>query len=350
MSTPVNLESVCCDLCGKDDAALLVVKNGFHVVRCRGCTLVYVNPRPRVTALTAQYETDSFFGHQVERANDKSWRPQAQARMALINRLQPVRGALLDVGCSAGWFLSVARDAGWKVSGLDVSAPAVAYSRSRGLDARVATLDSHGLPAGSFDVITMFDCIEHMPSPLTALRAVRALLAPGGVVMITTPNVEGLFPRFTYQVFGRTFGAWDHPGPPGHIYQFGMSTMIAALERTGFAMIHGKTEAISLDFTVGALEDVIVDVMKGNVHHSRTAVTSTAPASAAAATRQPVGDAPVRWLRRVARHAGRAVAWTLAGAVAAPAQLFGSGDSLIMVARADAVPGAARIAPGQSRP
>jgi SAM-dependent methyltransferase len=324
---------VCCDLCSKDDAALLVVKNGFHVVRCRGCTLVYVNPRPRVAALAAQYETDSFYGHQVERANDESWRPQAQARVALINRLHPARGALLDVGCSAGWFLSVARDAGWQVSGLDVSAPAVAYCRSRGFDARVATLDNHGLPPGRFDVITMFDCIEHMPSPMVALRAVRALLAPGGVVMITTPNVEGLFPRFTYQLFGRRFGAWDHPGPPGHIYQFGMGTMVTALQQTGFEVIHRKTEAIPLDFTVGALEDVIVDVMKGNARHSQPAMASTATAPAAAAIRQPSGDALARGLRRMARNAGRAVAWTLAGAVAAPAQLFGSGDSLIILAR-----------------
>lgn len=334
MATSLNLESVCCDLCGKDDAALLVVKNGFNVVRCRGCTLVYVNPRPRVAALAAQYETDSFFGHQVERANDDSWRPQAEARMALINRLQPVRGALLDVGCSAGWFLSVARDAGWKVSGLDVSAPAVAYSKSRGFDARVATLDNHGLPPGSFDVITMFDCIEHMPSPMTALRAVRALLAPGGVVMITTPNVEGLFPRFTYQLFGRTFGAWDHPGPPGHIYQFGMGTMVTALQQTGFEVIHRKTEAIPLDFTVGALEDVIVDVMKGNARPSQPAIASTAPAAAVAAMPQAAGGGLGRGLRRAARSAGRAVAWSLAGAVAAPAQLIGRGDSLIMLARA----------------
>jgi SAM-dependent methyltransferase len=245
-----------------------------------------------------------------------------------------VRGALLDVGCSAGWFMSVAREAGWKVTGLDVSAPAVAYSKSRGLDARVATLDNHGLPPGAFDVITMFDCIEHMPSPLTALRAVRALLAPGGVVMITTPNVEGLFPRFTYQLFGRNFGAWDHPGPPGHIYQFGMRTLASALAHTGFEVIHGKTEAIPLDYSVGVLEDVIVDVMKGKARPAHMAMAGNAPAPVAAATAQPAGEAPVRLARRVARQAGRAMAWTLAVAVAAPAQLFGSGDSLIMVARA----------------
>jgi SAM-dependent methyltransferase len=338
-SAPLSLESVACDLCGHDDAELLVVKAGFHVVRCRNCSLVYVSPRPRLAALSAQYEVGSFFEHQVTRANDQSWRPEALARLELINRLHPTRGTLLDVGCSAGWFMSVAQDAGWKVSGIDVSGPAVEYSKSRGFDAKVATLDDHGFTPASFDVITMFDCIEHMPSPMRALQAVRTLLAPGGIVMLTTPNVDGIFPRVTYQILARPFGAWDHPGPPGHIYQFGMRTISAALERSGFAVIEGHTTQIPLDFSVGALEDAIVDVLKGSGRREpvapvvRGSAPAETPAETAAAVRPRVST-PVRTMRRLVRGVGRGVAWVVAGSVSPSAQLFGKGDSMMIVARA----------------
>jgi 2-polyprenyl-3-methyl-5-hydroxy-6-metoxy-1,4-benzoquinol methylase len=341
MSAPLTLESVACDLCGQDDADLLVVKIGFHVVRCRNCSLVYVNPRPKLAALSAQYEVGSFFAHQVTRANDESWRPEALARLDLINRLHPTRGTLLDVGCSAGWFMSVAQDAGWKVSGIDVSGPAVSYSKSRGFDAKVATLDDHGFAPASFDVITMFDCIEHMPSPMRALNAVRTLLAPGGIVMLTTPNVDGFFPRLTYQILARPFGAWDHPGPPGHIYQFGMRTMSAALEQSGFAVVDARTTQIPLDFSVGALEDSIVDAMKGAGRRvsvepampGAKPVESTGESGAAA---RPRVSTPARVMRRIVRGAGGIVAWVIAGSVSPSSQLLGKGDSMMIVARAAA--------------
>ncbi len=340
MAAPLSLESVACDLCNHDDAELLVVKLGFHVVRCRNCSLVYVNPRPKLEALSAQYEVGSFFEHQVTRANDESWRPEAQARLELINRLHPTRGALLDVGCSAGWFMSVAQEAGWKVSGIDVSAPAIGYSKSRGFDAKVATLDDHGFAPGSFDVITMFDCIEHMPSPMRALQAVRTLLAPGGIVMITTPNVDGFFPRLTYRILARPFGAWDHPGPPGHIYQFGMRTMSAALERSGFAVIDGRTTQIPLDFSVGALEDSIVDALKGTGRRGTVAPAMPGAAESGTATgtasTRPRVPTPVRVMRRLVRGVGGVVAWVIAGSVSPTSQLFGKGDSMLIVARAAA--------------
>jgi len=327
-------EAVACDLCGKDDPAPLVTKNSYRVVRCRGCGLVYVNPRPSPTGLVALYDKETFHHHQVTRAEDLAWREQALARLALIDRHRPERGALLDVGCSAGWFLGIAEQGGWRVCGIDVAAGAVAYSRSKGFDARVATLESHDLKPSSFDAVTMFDSIEHMPSPSAALRAVHDLLADDGIVAITTPNVDGLFPRFTYQLLGRTFGGWEHPGPPGHVYQFGRRTLGAALDRAGFTVVHEETEAIALDHTVGALEDVVLDVLKGKIRRptaddARVDIPAP-PARAAATTTSP---ARTRFLRRALRRTVRTAAWALVGAVAAPAPLIGRGDSLVVIAR-----------------
>lgn len=340
---PVPLrEYVRCELCGADDAEPLVFKNGNRVVRCRQCSLVYVNPRLTPRALVELYENPSYQHRQATRAADAAadtaWRRVARSRLRLLERHAGERGALLDVGCSTGWFLGAARDAGWRVTGIDVSAGSIARAQARGFDARLATLDTQAFPDASFQALVLFDSIEHMPQPMNALRAAHRLLAPGGVIMLTTPNVEGALPRLTYRLLGRTLGVWEHPDPPGHIFQFGQKTLAAALERTGFAPLYQSTEAIDPDHTVGSLEDAAMDVLKGRARRptdddARLDAPGPPPRERMpTASGRPPGAA-TRLARRALRQFVRAGAWMLTGAVAVPAPLFGAGDSLIVIAR-----------------
>ena len=341
MPTESQREAVPCDLCGHDDAMFLVVANSYRVVRCRSCRLVYVNPRPRTQALEAQYSADTYVEHQEERAEDASWRPAALARLALIEKHHPTKGTLLDVGCSTGWFMSVAVAGGWRATGIDVSPSAVAQDRARGLDAHVATLESHAFAPKSFDVITMFDSIEHMPSPMRSLRAVHTLLADDGLLVITTPNIDGLMPRIIYQLFGRTMGLWEHPTPPGHIYQFSGATLADALERAGFAETYEETERIPLDYTVGQMENVLVEALKRRgrrppdpgLNLDLPATPGTRDDGPSAGGSETASRGPVRLARLAVRSAARIAAWTMTAAIAAPAPLLGRGDSLLVLAR-----------------
>lgn len=335
-------ELVACDLCGEDDAEPLVTKNSFRVVRCRGCALVYVNPRLRPGALVSLYETDTYQEHQANRVADAEadtrWRREARARLARLERFAPRRGTLLDVGCSTGWFMGVAREAGWRVVGLDVSAGSVESARARGFDVQLATIENAELAPRSVEAITLFDSIEHMPSPMAALRTAHRLLADDGVMMLTTPNVDGLMPRVTYQLLGRTFGVWEHPGPPGHIYHFGRKTLAAALDRAGFTTVHEETEATDLAHTVGALEDALMDVLKRKARRptdedARLDVPlPPPPAPTPTSSGRPPGAA-TRWLRRAVRTAVRTGAWAATAALAGPAPRVSGGDSLLVVAR-----------------
>ena len=246
---------------------------------------------------------------------------------------------MLDVGCSTGVFLRAARDAGWQVTGMDLSENAVAFNRDGGLDAHVATLEQHPLQPASFDLVTLFDSIEHMPSPSRALRAAHALLRPGGLMMLTTPNIAGWLPALTYRMFARRFGRWDHPGPPGHIFQFSPTTLARALEAAGFKLEYLRTEAIDLAFSVGALEDVLVDVVKSRGRRPPRATGSGGdlpgmlPGEARTEDRQAPPSLPARLVRRTLRAVARALAWVIVVLVAAPAPLFGRGDSLVVLAR-----------------
>src|SRR5690349_22293158 len=130
-------------------------------------------------------------------------------------------GRLLDVGCSAGFFLKVARDRGFDVHGLEIPADTAALARERyDVDVQVGTLDDAHFEPGSFDVVTMWDVIEHVRDPVGAMSTVARLLKPGGIAALMTPNVEGLFPRLSYRVADRV-GFWPHPEPPAHLFQFG---------------------------------------------------------------------------------------------------------------------------------
>jgi 2-polyprenyl-3-methyl-5-hydroxy-6-metoxy-1,4-benzoquinol methylase len=105
-------------------------------------------------------------------------------------------------------------------------------------------------PAGSLDVLTMFDVIEHVPDPLGDLRKAFDLLAPGGLVVLSTPNIDGLFPRLSLPL-AKKLDYWPHPEPPYHLYQFSARTLAAMLEKAGFEIAATRHFAIDLAYTFG---------------------------------------------------------------------------------------------------
>jgi 2-polyprenyl-3-methyl-5-hydroxy-6-metoxy-1,4-benzoquinol methylase len=341
------MEQVGCALCERDDAQHLVTKNALRVVRCRQCGLIYVNPRPSFDALTDIYAKDDYCQAQVHAADDAKRLQQSAQRLQLIERhyfharrktqdARRERGYLLDVGCSTGVFLRVARDAGWNVSGIDVSVGAIEHARrAHQLDAHVATIEQWAASATQqFDLVTMFDSLEHMPQPVAALRAAHQLLKDDGLLVITTPNVDGLFPRFTYRLFAKTIGAWEHPTPPGHIYQFSRQTLRVALEKSGFSVVYCITEAIPAAYTAGKLEEAIIGALKkqGATCQPVNGAMNQQPSHIDSLSHEPI-DSRTSVLRRAFRFGVRAVCWGLTLAVSAPAPWFNQGDSMIAFAR-----------------
>jgi len=152
------------------------------------------------------------------------------------------RGRLLDIGCSTGVDLKALQDQGWDVCGLDLSEVAVAQARALvGNRIILGTLETAPLAPETFDVVRFSHSFEHLFSPRGALERVRKLLAPGGVVVITLPNVGSLEARM--------FGPWWWPWElPRHLYHFERSTLVAALERAKFRVTHIRTGVGSLFF------------------------------------------------------------------------------------------------------
>ena len=106
---------------------------------------------------------------------------------------------VLDVGCATGFSLIAAGQRGWEAEGIECSEFCVQYARSRGLTVHHGSLRDYPGKEGSLDAITMWDYLEHSPDPLGDLRASRSLLKPGGITLLSIPNVDS----WSYRLLGK---------------------------------------------------------------------------------------------------------------------------------------------------
>lgn len=247
MDAPVSLESPQCPVCGHDDYVTVLTdardqiwrKPGtFRLQRCRQCDLVATRPRPTPDALSFYYE-GTYSGESLEgmrRFQTESWFGGLvhRYRLAIVNRVRRLTtdDHVLDVGCSYGGFLRTARSrSGCRTSGIDLDAGTIAQAVDADVtDYRNGRLVDVDFDLGAFSVITFFQSLEHHSEPVAALRRARALLKPGGHVVVEVPNYGGFWRR----VF-RT--AWLPLLIPQHLFHFTPKTLRNTLAAAGFTHV-----------------------------------------------------------------------------------------------------------------
>lgn len=156
------------------------------------------------------------------------------------------RGTLLDVGCGSGAFLKRAAAAGWSPTGVELSRDlAAAARRNHGLSVIEADFATAELPGGAYDVITMWDFLEHVVDPVATLAHARRLLAPGGVLVVFTIDSSSLFNVVGHVSYRATLGSWTKPCEllydERHCFFFTASTLAALLASCGFRITNRLT-------------------------------------------------------------------------------------------------------------
>jgi SAM-dependent methyltransferase len=143
-------------------------------------------------------------------------------------------GRLLDVGCATGEFLARAREFGWEPHGVDLSEHAVRYAREYWkLDAAVGELGDVSFPNGFFDAITLWNVFEHLYAPLDDIAHMDRLLAPGGVVVMTLPNLGSL----DRELFASSWAGYD---VPRHLHVFSLPALRQAFDDRGFEVVETR--------------------------------------------------------------------------------------------------------------
>ncbi len=242
-----------CIVCGGHGPfGVLHTRDGFVLVRCPACRLVFQDPPPDEALLERAYYHDEAFSRALLGELRQTTLDRAHEKLAPLRAAGVLRPGLrvLDVGASSGAWMEVALGEGLEAVGVELGAATAAAARARGLDVRTGTLAQalDGLGDARFDLITFWDVLEHLPDPRHELRLARGLLAPGGHVAVTFPNVEGLYPRLTYRLLRRVTGVWEHPELPVHLYDFSPRTARRMLEAVDYEVLTVATSATPYDF------------------------------------------------------------------------------------------------------
>jgi 2-polyprenyl-3-methyl-5-hydroxy-6-metoxy-1,4-benzoquinol methylase len=243
-STPDGaLTPVDCGLCGSAERRLKFEDGPFSVVTCTECDLTYVTPRLNDAALIDEVYDENYWrstaakerGYTDYAADEPLYLKTYRRRMSVVRRHFDQPGRVLDVGCAAGFFLSVMQGEGWDVTGLEPSDSIRTHAqRLIGEDnVRAGLLGTVELEPASFDLITMWDVIEHIPDAARALREVRRLLAPGGKLLIETQNIDSRAAK----VLGKR---WQHYKHAEHIYHFNPKTISRLLGEAGFEILENR--------------------------------------------------------------------------------------------------------------
>lgn len=231
-----------CQLCGSASRERKFADPPFEVMTCRDCGLVYVTPRLQGQALAEVYgasywksDNPKLHGYADYAREAELYLQTFRRRMALVGRWLPPRARVLDVGCAAGYFLRVLQPLGHDVHGVELS-PAIAGEAIAALGKdriHVGTLEdavaAMDYQPASFDLVTLWDVIEHVPEPQAVLRRIRQLLKPDGHLLLETQNVASRWAR----LLGRR---WHHYKHHEHLYHFTPATITRLLADCDFAV------------------------------------------------------------------------------------------------------------------
>lgn len=254
----VEMESVGCNLCGSHDAEVLFHRSDlavglpgeFRVVCCQSCGLTYVNPRPTVEAISYYYPPsyEPYTLPDVDSARTPWGRwlrgYHLNKRCRAVSRYRRA-GRILDVGCSTGRFLHQIKKWGdWEPYGVELVPEVARQAREQyGLDVIAGTFQEAGYPQGFFDLVTMWDLLEHVHDPVSTLQEASRVLEPGGLLVLSTVLTDALDAR----LFGRFWIGYEIPR---HLYVFSKQTLGRMLAQTGFRIrdvqvIYGSNYALS---------------------------------------------------------------------------------------------------------
>lgn len=183
-----------CSWCGSSDRVPYVQRgDGTLVLQCNTCGLKSTDEI--LENFNDRYDASYFLkpgavGYQEEGYADYDGIPESEFswRMQLLHLFAADHGRLLDVGCATGKFMALALRAGWDAEGVDVAPFAAEVARKKGLKVHLGTIESLALPPESFDVVTAFDVLEHVPDIRSFLKAIHAVLKPGGKLILLSPN------------------------------------------------------------------------------------------------------------------------------------------------------------------
>lgn len=199
----------------------------FELHREENLDLLITHPQPAESELAKYYESDDYISHTDGKRSlfEKMYQfiknIALKNKLNLVNSLQAQKGSLLDIGAGTGDFLNVVQNDGWQISGIEPSEKAKSIAIQKGISfkEKLSDLEDH-----SFDVITMWHVLEHVPNLEVQIKELKRLLKPTGSILIAVPN----FNSYDAKHYGPFWAAYD---VPRHLWHFSKTAISKLFEK-----------------------------------------------------------------------------------------------------------------------
>lgn len=195
-----------------------VSRETFQTVQCDSCGFKFTNPRPEETVLGNYYKSEDYVSHSNTKKGFINSAYQLIRKYTLLKKLQLISkyyktGNILDIGCGTGEFLNTCKNAKWKTMGIEPDPGARKMAiENYGLDVR-EEVEIKKLDNESFDIISMWHVLEHVPQLNERIEDLKRLIKPNGVIIIAVPNCNSL----DAGIYKEHWAAYD---VPRHLYHF----------------------------------------------------------------------------------------------------------------------------------
>lgn len=219
----------------------LVTHEKFQIYSCQHCDLRFTNPRPNDDQLAGYYDSNEYISHSNESASlignlYKIARTfTLKRKRKLIEKLSPNK-RLLDVGCGTGHFIDYCQQHGWQVNGVEPNE--IARVQAEDKTKIIIQQDLSEVIDTSYEVITLWHVLEHLPDLENIMNQLKSLLTPGGVLIIAVPN----FDAYEAAVFKEYWAAYD---VPRHLYHFNRNAIGQLVNKHGLKIV--STYPMKLD-------------------------------------------------------------------------------------------------------
>ncbi len=218
----------------------------FDVVACRSCGIVFRHPLASREEMHAMYEDEAYHASAYFTAAGGPERAIHRRALDLVRRHRPSARTLLDVGCGSGAFLAEARRAGFEVRGVEFShALAEKVRQELAVEVDCGEFEQAAIGGGPFDVVTMWDVLEHVRDPIATLHRARSLLVPSGLLAVLTIDRRSLLNRLAHFLWIATAGRLRRPlellYDRRHNFYFDGDRLGLLLAECGFETIERET-------------------------------------------------------------------------------------------------------------
>jgi 2-polyprenyl-3-methyl-5-hydroxy-6-metoxy-1,4-benzoquinol methylase len=210
----------------------LVSGDSFELIYDASRELLYTHPKPEESKLSGYYPDTNYISHTNQKKSIFDFfyhvvrYVSVQRKLRLLKLYQPKQGALLDVGAGTGFFLRAAKKRGWTVTGIEPNLSAREIANSKAPNTVFDNSRLSRLTANSFDVITLWHVLEHLPNLDDDIKVIQKLLKPNGRIVVAVPN----FKSFDAEYFKTFWAAYDVPRHLWHFSQPSISKVFSQVQ------------------------------------------------------------------------------------------------------------------------